>query len=341
MSFNGTGTFNINTGGQPVVTGTTISSTVFNALTADLANGLTNTLTKDGQSTPTNNIKFGGYKLTGVGQATVSGDALAYGLNATINDLTITGAVTLSGGINGTTINSTTIGATTPSTGAFTTLSASSTVSGAGFTAYFASPPAIGGTAAAAITGTTITGTTITANTRFVGAIDGTVGATTPATGAFTTLSASSTVSGTGFSTYLASPPAIGGTAAAAGTFTTLIATTNINSTRINPRVISINSAATITPTGNTADQYNVIVLSTPATIAIPTGTPVDGQRLTIRIKDDGFNRALTWTTSAGGYRAMSTALPTTTVAGKTLYVICIYMADDGFWDAVTVSRQA
>jgi hypothetical protein len=51
--------------------------------------------------------------------------------------------------------------------------------------------------------------------------INGTVGATTASTGAFTTLSASSTVSGTGFTTYLASPPAIGGTAAAAGTFTT------------------------------------------------------------------------------------------------------------------------
>jgi hypothetical protein len=50
-----------------------------------------------------------------------------------------------------------------------------------------------------------------------------TIGNTTPNTGAFTTLSASSTVSGAGFSTYLASPPAIGGTTPAAGTFTTLI----------------------------------------------------------------------------------------------------------------------
>ena len=52
--------------------------------------------------------------------------------------------------------------------------------------------------------------------------INGTVGATTTNTGAFTTLSASSTVSGTGFSTYLASPPAIGGTAPSTGKFTTL-----------------------------------------------------------------------------------------------------------------------
>jgi hypothetical protein len=54
---------------------------------------------------------------------------------------------------------------------------------------------------------------------------NGPVGTSTAAAGAFTTLSASSTVSGTGFSTYLASPPAIGGTAAAAGAFTTLSAT--------------------------------------------------------------------------------------------------------------------
>jgi hypothetical protein len=77
--------------------------------------------------------------------------------------------------------------------GSFTTLSASGAVSGVGFSNYLASPPAIGGTAAAA--------------------------------GAFTTLSASGVVSGVGFSNYLASPPAIGGTAAAAGTFTTLTAT--------------------------------------------------------------------------------------------------------------------
>jgi hypothetical protein len=45
---------------------------------------------------------------------------------------------------------------------------------------------------------------------------------------AATTLSASSTVSGAGFSTYLASPPAIGGTLAAAGSFTTLTTSSTI-----------------------------------------------------------------------------------------------------------------
>ena len=60
---------------------------------------------------------------------------------------------------------------------------------------------------------------------------NGPVGTTTAAAGAFTTLSASSTVSGTGFSNYLASPPAIGGTAAAAGSFTTLSASSTLSVT--------------------------------------------------------------------------------------------------------------
>lgn len=70
-----------------------------------------------------------------------------------------------------------------------------------------------------AITNGTISGATIN---------NAAIGGTTAAAGAFTTLSASSTVSGTGFSTYLASPPAIGGTTPAAGSFTTLSFTGNV-----------------------------------------------------------------------------------------------------------------
>ena len=58
MSYNGSGTFNINSTGQPVVAGTIISAATFNALTADLATGLTTALTKDGQTTATARIPF-------------------------------------------------------------------------------------------------------------------------------------------------------------------------------------------------------------------------------------------------------------------------------------------
>jgi hypothetical protein len=58
MSYNGSGTFQINTSGQPVVAGTVISSTAFNALTADLATGLSTAITKDGQTTTSVRIPF-------------------------------------------------------------------------------------------------------------------------------------------------------------------------------------------------------------------------------------------------------------------------------------------
>jgi hypothetical protein len=70
MSYNGSGTFQINSAGQPVVTGTVISSTAFNALTADLATGLSTAITKDGQTTTTVRIPF----AAGI---TVSGGAAA------------------------------------------------------------------------------------------------------------------------------------------------------------------------------------------------------------------------------------------------------------------------
>ena len=58
MSYNGSGTFVINSTGQPVVTGTVISSTAFNALTADLATGLSTAITTDGQSATSVRIPF-------------------------------------------------------------------------------------------------------------------------------------------------------------------------------------------------------------------------------------------------------------------------------------------
>jgi hypothetical protein len=101
MSFNGSGTFLINSAGQPVVPNTIITSTAFNALTADLAAGLSTCLTKDGQTTPTANIKLGGFKLVNVGAPTLAGDALSFGNAATISTLTLTNALTVANGGTG------------------------------------------------------------------------------------------------------------------------------------------------------------------------------------------------------------------------------------------------
>lgn len=75
MSYNGAGVFQINSTGQPVVNGTVISASVFNALTTDIASGLTNCITKDGQQTVTANIPMGGFKFTGMASGSSSTDS--------------------------------------------------------------------------------------------------------------------------------------------------------------------------------------------------------------------------------------------------------------------------
>lgn len=102
--------------------------------------------------------------------------------------------------------------------------------------------------------------------------------------------------------------------------------------------VASVTSASTVTPTSDASNQYNVTALAVPATFAAPSGTPVDGQKLVLRIKDDGTARALTWNAI---YRVVGTVLPTTTVATKTTYVGCIYNSADTVWDVVAVTTQA
>jgi hypothetical protein len=139
-------------------------------------------------------------------------------------------------------------------------------------------------------------------------------------------------------------PIANGGTGAAtlaAASIATYTGAETLTNKRITPRVVSITDAATITPTGDTADQYVVTALAQSATIAAPSGTPTNGQKLTIRLEDNGTGRTLTWTTTSGAYRAIGVSLPTTTVASKSLYVGCIYNSQDVFWDVVAVAQQA
>jgi len=107
MSYNGSGTFNINTTGQPVVAGTVISATAFNALTADLGVGLSTAITKDGQTTTTARITFAQgvtSSLTTDSTSTSTGSIITAGGVGIAKALfvgttaSIAGAVTLSGG---------------------------------------------------------------------------------------------------------------------------------------------------------------------------------------------------------------------------------------------------
>jgi hypothetical protein len=117
--------------------------------------------------------------------------------------------------------------------------------------------------------------------------------------------------------------------------------TTQTSAASYAPRVTSIASANPIIPVSTSTDQYNITALAVAASVSIPTGTPVDAQKLMIRIKDNGTARALSWNISgANSYRVVGTTLPTTTVASKVTYVGCIYNSQDSFWDVIAVTQQ-
>jgi hypothetical protein len=79
MSRNGSGIYNLPTG-NPVVTGTTITSNWANTTLSDISTALTGSVASDGQTPITGDLQLGGNKITGLGTptATTDGTTKAY-----------------------------------------------------------------------------------------------------------------------------------------------------------------------------------------------------------------------------------------------------------------------
>jgi hypothetical protein len=97
-------------------------------------------------------------------------------------------------------------------------------------------------------------------------------------------------------------------------------------------------SSGAYTPNADSHDLCNLLGLSAGVTINAPSGTPVDGQKLTFRIQDDGTSRALTWNAT---YVAIGVTLPAATTINKLTYVGCVYNSTDAAWDVVAVTTEA
>jgi hypothetical protein len=166
--------------------------------------------------------------------------------------------------------------------------------------------------------------------------INGTVGATTPTTGTFTTITANTGIEVQNTDTTI-TRSASGIIAVEGVAVPTISSTSTLTNKRVTPRVGTVADAATITPTADDSDMYTVTALAQAATIAAPSGTPTNGQKLIIRILDNGTARALTWNAI---YQVIGTTLPTTTVLSKYTYVGCIYNSASSKWDVVAVTTQ-
>lgn len=178
-------------------------------------------------------------------------------------------------------------------------------IASADLTTALASPPAIGGSAPAAITGTQLTSTITTGTPPLVVAsatnvpnlnasslsgatfaAPGPIGSVTPAagsfssvtggTGSFTTLAASSTVSGAGITALFASPPPIGVSAAAAGAFTTLSASSTVSGTGFSTYLASppaIGGTAPAAGKFTTLTETNLLVSNAAPTVSSGFGS--------------------------------------------------------------------
>ena len=239
MSYNGSGVFVINTAGQPVVTGTVISSTAFNALTADLGTGLSTAITKDGQTATTARIPFAAGLSSALVTDTTSGStgsiftaggigiakAVYVGTTATVagttdSSSTTTGAIITAGGVG--VAKALFVGTTANVAGAVTL---QSTLAVGGVATYSAQPIFSSLTASSAVatdaskglvsvtntgTGDNVLATSPTLVTPILG---------TPSSGVVTNLTGTASINING---------TVGATTANTGNFTTLGATGNV-----------------------------------------------------------------------------------------------------------------
>jgi len=104
------------------------------------------------------------------------------------------------------------------------------------------------------------------------------------------------------------------------------------------PRTFSTTTTTTLSTNSDLLDEVIVTNLASNITISNPTGTPVDGQKLIIRITSDATIRTITW---GSLFFPLGTALPINTVASKTLYVGCMYNVVTSKWDVLGTIQEA
>ncbi|CAB5170512.1 hypothetical protein UFOVP155_28 [uncultured Caudovirales phage] len=107
-------------------------------------------------------------------------------------------------------------------------------------------------------------------------------------------------------------------------------------------RISSTATGSSVTIDPSLYDQYIFTALTGTLTFnASTTGSPTNGTKMIIRIKDDGTSRTLIWASSGAGYfRPVGVTLPTSTTVNKVSYLGCIYNSDETVWDVVAVVVQ-
>lgn len=107
---------------------------------------------------------------------------------------------------------------------------------------------------------------------------------------------------------------------------------------KIGVRTNVQSSPSTLTANVDNFEIQAVTNLNTAITLANPVGTPVNGQGLMYRIKDNGTAQGISY---GSQFRNIGVTAPNATQAGKTLYINARWNAQDQTWDILGVGRQA
>lgn len=124
---------------------------------------------------------------------------------------------------------------------------------------------------------------------------------------------------------------------APSGTIVGTSDTQTLSNKRLTPRTGSTASSATPTINTDNIDVYNITALAANITSMTTnlSGTPNDGDKLLLRIKDNGTSRTITWGTSFAS-SGVATLLASTS-AGKQHTVGLIYSSATSKWICLAV----
>jgi len=256
--------------GNPVVTGTTITSTWANTTFSDVATALTGSVATDGTSPMTGILQMGNNKITGVADGTAATDV------ATVNQIS---NPTITGG----TIDGAPIGAANPKNGAFLALSATSAAFSGTSTAPTVTPSSDSSTKIAT---TAFVQSAISAVSSGVTSFNTRSGVVTLTSGDVTTAlgytpynaSGATVITTSNISTYA---PTVSGTGAygtwgisVSGNAATATTTTNLSGGTVSATTITASSTVISTASsGYAALQSNAIGIGTSSNTISSTGS--------------------------------------------------------------------
>jgi hypothetical protein len=118
--------------------------------------------------------------------------------------------------------------------------------------------------------------------------------------------------------------------------------TQTLTNKRVNPRVVTLPNDDATLDSGNAeynvdnADEFIILDLAQTTDFGVPGGTPITGQKLTIRIYNT-TGRTLTWNAI---FRPIGVILPLSTTSLKLTYIGMIYNSVTPKWDVVSVSQE-